>query len=166
MDCPARSAARLLRTWSADAPTEHIATDLRRTTPRIASRSGCIMRIDSAPAGVIASLDERLSKRAVEREVDLGNAGRRREACARLPASLPPSARMSSSVRASQRMTQSPLTRSALAVRRTSVRTPPRKGRAAARRSGRCCWRTRRAPSSRPRQKRRCRDVRRCSWMV
>jgi hypothetical protein len=54
-----------------------------------------------------------LHEGAVEREVDLGEPRRGREAPLVLR-SLPPSARMSSSVRGSHRITQSPVTRSGL----------------------------------------------------
>ena len=45
-----------------------------------------------------------------------------------------------------------------------SASSLPRRGRAGARRSGRCCWRTRHAPSSPRSRRRRCRDGRSISW--
>ena len=73
------------------------------------------LRIHSASGGADHGAHQRLHEGAIEREIDLGDARRvaKRRSSA---ASLPPSARMSSSVRASQRITQSPVTRSGLAV--------------------------------------------------
>ena len=101
----------------------------------------------SRPSAGVMPHDPRLHEGAIEREVDLGNARGGRKPALVFGRRCRPCARMSSSVRASQRITHSPRQGRHWPCRRSWLRTSLRKARAAACRSGRCCWRTRRAPS-------------------
>ena len=115
---------------------------------------------NSAICGVTQTLEPGLQVLLVGREIDLGYAWRRSKRRSS-SASLPPMARMSSSVRASQRITHARPRDRHFRYRRPLPRTVPRRARAAAHRSGRYCWRTPHVPSWQHRRRRRCRDVRR-----
>ena len=148
-------------------PSRHTApsTDSRRRTARIAAAA------DAAAAALGRRLRTsrrapRLSERAVEREIDLRHARRGGEAALirRIVA-----AERADVVERPRLAAHDPVASDEVGAGRVApslARTPPRRGPAAARRSGRCCWRTRRAPCGRRRRTRKSQDGRPTSWIV
>ena len=164
-DCPLPPAGAFSRTACAMA-RQAPSTDLRRRTSSYCSRSGCSRRIHSAAGCRHHGAHHRLRERAVEREIDLRHARGGRE-----PALVGGivAAQRADIVECPRLAAHDPVAGDEIGTRRVvalAPRTPPRRGPAAARRSGRCCWRTRRAPSAPRRRRRRCRDGRLISWMV
>ena len=141
-------------------PRPEPSSDWHRRSSSYCSRSGCSCCIHSADGRVDQRANHRLRECAIEREIDLGNPGSGRE-----PALV---GRIVAAERADVVERPRLAAHHPIAGRRDRgwpcprpcSRTRPRRDRAAAYRSGRYCWRTRRAPFWRRRRKRRCRDGR------
>ena len=141
--------------------------DRRHHRIGVGEQSRTAAAADAAAASIrpAAELDERANERlhecAVEREVGLGHS---RGGCEPPLVGRIVAAERADVVQRPCFAAHHPIAGREIGIApcpRSWLRTPPRRGRAAACRSGRCCWRTRRAPFARRRRKRRCRGDRR-----